>query len=299
MMIKHNILFSFLLSFIILVNPIIGLAQVEAPKTEAAPPPVEESVMTIPEYEASSNEVDEETELLTEEEKATEQAIIEQAKATETTSNQKNISPSTWSEWIKNKEYKYDENTKQSIEKKLRNKSTIDKTGEASESKEYLPQQIKLPSFGISSEVGIVFLYILIALVLLFIIYFLVGNKYLSKENYKKETGKNEESWANIETFTEWDKAVVEAEQRGDYRLATHILFLETIAHLKSKGYINYKVNSTNHDLIKQIGDQHLRTNFKKICFNYEFVWFGKYELNQEQYHQLKYSFKQYNLFSA
>jgi hypothetical protein len=297
-MINKTLLFFLLFACVTFYSPSIVFAQVEAPKTEAAAP-VEESTVTIQEEVTTEDEEGTETEQLTEEEKVVEQALIEQAKATETSSNQKNINPSTWSEWIRDKDYNYDEKTQHAIEKKTKKKSVTDKNADAKESDAYLPEPITLPSFGISSQVGIVFLYVLIALVLLLIIYFLVGNKYISKENYKKETDNKDLNWENIESFTEWEKAVMEAEQKGDYRLATHILFLETIAHLKSKGYINYAVNSTNHDLIKQIGFQQIRSSFKKICFNYEFIWFGKYVLSKEQYHQVKSSFKQFNSLSA
>lgn len=84
------------------------------------------------------------------------------------------------------------------------------------------------------------------------------------------------------------DKAMAEQ----DYRKAVRYYYLWILKNLKEKKLIAYQHDKTNQEYRKEIGDPVLAVRFKKITRLYDFIWYGNFSINKEQYQQIHNEFK-------
>lgn len=87
-----------------------------------------------------------------------------------------------------------------------------------------------------------------------------------------------------------FDKLVQQAYQSGDYRLAVRYLFLKTLQELKEKSHINYEPDKTNSRYVYEI-PVNWRNDFSQLIFQYEYVWYGHFDIDKEKYEQVQRGF--------
>ncbi|WP_299607875.1 hypothetical protein [uncultured Aquimarina sp.] len=87
------------------------------------------------------------------------------------------------------------------------------------------------------------------------------------------------------------DKLIQDALSINDYRLAIRYMYMKTLQELSVKKIIDYHFEKTNSDYQREIKNEQLRSLFKKVSYLYEYIWYGKFDLNQEKYHNAKISF--------
>lgn len=79
-----------------------------------------------------------------------------------------------------------------------------------------------------------------------------------------------------------------QAENDGDYNLAMKYLYLFWLRQLDEKNIVRYLSSMTNRIILQRIEENAMHSLFKQIARNFEFVWFGQYKMEAEQYHELK-----------
>ena len=84
-----------------------------------------------------------------------------------------------------------------------------------------------------------------------------------------------------------FDKLVQQAYRQGDYRLAIRYQFLKTLQVLNDKELIDFSVDKTNSRYAHEVPVK-WRNDFAKLILNYDYVWYGNYELRLEQYDLLQ-----------
>ncbi|GAA0728996.1 hypothetical protein GCM10009430_38670 [Aquimarina litoralis] len=89
------------------------------------------------------------------------------------------------------------------------------------------------------------------------------------------------------------DKLIQDALSINDYRLAIRYMYMKTLQELSVKKLIDYHFEKTNSDYQNEIKNEQLRLLFKKVSYLYEYIWYGKFDLNQEKYDNAKISFDQ------
>lgn len=92
------------------------------------------------------------------------------------------------------------------------------------------------------------------------------------------------------------DKLIQDALSVNDYRLAIRYMYMKTLQELSVRKLIEYHFEKTNSDYYREIDNDILKQHFSKVSYLYDYIWYGKFDLNEEKYHNAKKSFEQLNL---
>jgi hypothetical protein len=81
----------------------------------------------------------------------------------------------------------------------------------------------------------------------------------------------------------------------SNYRLATRLMFLQTIKTMSNKSIINYAADKTNFDYLMQLSGTKYFSLFSKASLNYEYTWYGNFNVNEQQFATIKNSIQVLN----
>ena len=97
-----------------------------------------------------------------------------------------------------------------------------------------------------------------------------------------------------IETIDQTDiQALIHsAEAQGDYRLAIRYYYLLVLKSLSIKNIIKYEEDKTDSDYLGEMGQHTYSTSFAKTAYLYNYVWYGEFLINQQQYGKAKNNFE-------
>ncbi|RYF99313.1 MAG: DUF4129 domain-containing protein [Chitinophagaceae bacterium] len=82
-------------------------------------------------------------------------------------------------------------------------------------------------------------------------------------------------------------KALADKDQRG----AVRYLYLKTLQLLDRKGWIVYHPETTNHAYRSQVNRFAKGREFEFLCSVYEYVWYGEFEMNEQQFDKVLHNF--------
>lgn len=91
-----------------------------------------------------------------------------------------------------------------------------------------------------------------------------------------------------------YDMLISEALKKGDFRLAIRYLYLQTLQKLTLAGFIQYSAGKTNYEYVKEMGKRNLQNEFASVTLSYEYVWYGQFNVNEQQFNRIK---NEYSLF--
>lgn len=94
----------------------------------------------------------------------------------------------------------------------------------------------------------------------------------------------------NIKFETELEKAI----RLQNYRLAVRILYLETLKKMHDTGTIDWKINKTNWDYVKEVSNKNWQLDFKRITNAFDYVWYGNFTVDESTF---KLMYEQINAF--
>ena len=83
------------------------------------------------------------------------------------------------------------------------------------------------------------------------------------------------------------DKAV----KGKDFRLAVRYHYLQSLALLALAGKIQTRDAKTNRDYLSEIGDPETRNAFAGLVYGFEFIWYGEFIPDENQYLKFSASF--------
>ncbi|WP_430815830.1 DUF4129 domain-containing protein [Carboxylicivirga sp. RSCT41] len=78
------------------------------------------------------------------------------------------------------------------------------------------------------------------------------------------------------------------------YREATRVLFLQSLRSLNRKGFIQWNAYKTDRDYYYELKEDNLKQAFHNIIRHYEFVWYGKFQVTEGEFEQIKNGFTQF-----
>ena len=81
---------------------------------------------------------------------------------------------------------------------------------------------------------------------------------------------------------------IAEAEEAGNFRLATRLGYLEVLKHLTDRGLIHWQADKTNHAYLAELAAGPLREAFRGATRQFEYVWYGELRLNAALYQQAR-----------
>lgn len=118
-------------------------------------------------------------------------------------------------------------------------------------------------------------------------------NKISGADKYLSES--TDTSASPLTNGYQYDVLIAEAESQKDYHLATRYWFLKTLKNLSDKEIIAFSVDKTNGQYISELKTKPDLKEFESLSRNYEFIWYGKFGINESTYLQLKNEFDLFN----
>jgi hypothetical protein len=89
------------------------------------------------------------------------------------------------------------------------------------------------------------------------------------------------------------DELIKEALAVKDYRLAIRYMYLKSLKELSLYNFIEWHFDKTNNDYSAEIEDPLVKSNFKKISYVYDYVWYGEFTLDEHSFFNAKKDFDQ------
>ena len=131
--------------------------------------------------------------------------------------------------------------------------------------------------------------FIIIGIFIAALMYFLFQNKInlFSRQSASVKEGAGSDEGENIFSLS-YSKLIQKAENEKDYRVAIRLQFLKT---LSETGNIQYQPDYTNLHYLQQLQASKFYNEFFKLTHNYEYVWFGKFNVSTERYNSIKNDF--------
>jgi hypothetical protein len=90
----------------------------------------------------------------------------------------------------------------------------------------------------------------------------------------------------------ELDGPIRRAVDAGDYALAIRLYYLVVLKELSLKKHIRWKRDKTNGEYLRELGESPLFHPVQEATLAYERVWYGKAELNQQDFFSIESTFK-------
>ena len=146
-----------------------------------------------------------------------------------------------------------------------------------------------------SAPIVKIILWILAVFLIGFIVYklFLGENFFKRNRSYKNisDTQKEEE---DISDPSAYDTLISQAVANKNYRLAIRYSYLKTLQMLAGSGLLQFSADKTNYQYVNELHGKPYQNDFASITLNYEYVWYGKFEIGEDVYARL---FKDYKSF--
>jgi hypothetical protein len=92
-----------------------------------------------------------------------------------------------------------------------------------------------------------------------------------------------------------YQKEIDKAGAQGNYRLAIRLMFLRTLRNMSEKNIIRYKQDKTNLDYLLELHSTNYYNNFFRITRNYEYSWYGQFNVSVEAYKTIRSDFDQFD----
>lgn len=133
----------------------------------------------------------------------------------------------------------------------------------------------------------------LMAAVLLYaIIKIAISNKLVLFRAPPTKTGVEEEQ--ELLKREDLGQLISQAEQAGNYRLAVRYRYMKTLQDMEQRKLIQLSARATNWEYVDRLGSHPLRKQFQLLTRAYEYVWYGEFNVNSEQYNYLRTEFQKF-----
>jgi hypothetical protein len=179
----------------------------------------------------------------------------------------------------------------------------LDSLLQAEKNKNAKQQKFNPPSFNTSwlqrllNGNGLQLLFWMLAI---FFVLFILYKLFLTKGAFRR-SAKNEKSNLPlveeevIDANTNFDNLITEAIKANNYRLAVRYQYLKSLHLLSQKNIVSLAVDKTNYQYVTEINNQNIKNAFASILLNYEYVWYGQFNIEVITYQKLQQQFIQFN----
>jgi hypothetical protein len=139
------------------------------------------------------------------------------------------------------------------------------------------------------------FIYLLLFGLAIFIIVkvIIVNNLYIFKSSAKKPKASANRDEASL-MEENLDELISDALARNDQRAAVRFQYLKTLKLLDKKGWISFHPQATNESYRRLVNNYAKGKEFGFLSSAYEHVWYGNFQLNNEQFDIVMHSFNHF-----
>ena len=82
----------------------------------------------------------------------------------------------------------------------------------------------------------------------------------------------------------DFEKLIQEAIALNDYRKAIRLLFLNALKILSDKQLVHWEQGKTNHDYLRELTVEDVKTGFNELNFYFEHAWYGNFAISQSTF---------------
>lgn len=93
----------------------------------------------------------------------------------------------------------------------------------------------------------------------------------------------------------DYEKMIEEAIAGKKYRYAIRLNYLRSLKFLSDKEIINWKINKTNREFLKEIKSNTIKSKFEKLTTDFESIWYGGFEIDHSEYKHLQNIYSDFN----
>ena len=139
-----------------------------------------------------------------------------------------------------------------------------------------------------------IFLWILAISFIVFVLYKL----FLGEGMFRKEPVSRKAEEVPEETRLEpsgYDKLINEAIANKNYRLAIRYHYLQALQNLNVAGAIHFSTDKTNYEYVRELSNKVYQNNFASITLNYEYVWYGHFDIDEAVFSRLQKDYRAFN----
>lgn len=90
-------------------------------------------------------------------------------------------------------------------------------------------------------------------------------------------------------------QAIENALSKKNYRLAIRLQYLQVLKMLADKSIIHYQPEKTNLDYLLQLKPTTYYNSFFSITRNYEYSWYGLFDIDEAAYRQINHAFSNFH----
>jgi hypothetical protein len=162
---------------------------------------------------------------------------------------------------------------------------------------DWIKKQIaKLFDLDSTATIWDVFTYLLIAFAVIAILFGIYKSEIKSIFFSNKNVNgiKASESIEDIHSI-DFEAMIEEAITNRNYRYALRLNYLRTLKILSDKNIIIWKIDKTNHEYLREIKHNSIKSNFINITNDFESTWYGGFEINQSHFADLQLKYKDFN----
>lgn len=92
-----------------------------------------------------------------------------------------------------------------------------------------------------------------------------------------------------------FDQLINSAEAKSNLNLAVRYLYLQTLKKLAEAKLIAFTPDKPNYVYANEISEKSYVSAFRKLTWNYEHLWYGKFNISRDNYVRLKNNFIKFN----
>lgn len=147
-------------------------------------------------------------------------------------------------------------------------------------------------NFNLPSGLLQVLMYILLGVVILLVLYHVFKNMgfdaFRGRKKYIKSNSSNEidlENPENIQDFN-FKQLIDQAKAQSDYRKAIRLYHLWILQKLTHKNLIIWNKNKTDHEYYLELKSIELQSLFSNSTYIYDYIWYGNFDLNANEFEQ-------------
>tara|TARA_R110002050_G_scaffold53118_2_gene120804 strand:+ start:30830 stop:31507 length:678 start_codon:yes stop_codon:yes gene_type:complete len=136
--------------------------------------------------------------------------------------------------------------------------------------------------------------YAALAIAVVYLVYFLFnegGSGLFSSKQHQKINNYEDITAENIEN-ADINSLIKNAENSDEYRLAIRYYYLLVLKNLSLKNYIKFEDDKTNAEYLNEISDKPFSSEFAYTSYLYNYIWYGEFPLDTEQYNNAKSNFE-------
>jgi len=97
----------------------------------------------------------------------------------------------------------------------------------------------------------------------------------------------------------DFNEQIEKAITNANYRLAVRLLYLRSLKKLSDNGLIHWLPEKTNQTYISEINDPDKKKQFSRLTHQFEYVWYGEFFINKDDFYVIKDTFERFNLHSS